>query len=132
MSNDAYNTSDGDKLYLGMSVVPPNVCVPIHWTEFILYFGLMIAFLICNKTTVLGQMKCALYCYNIPLFIRALMSTIIWALDKNENSEFYGIQLIIYKFLLFIAVLVGFKMKKVEILINFDQCTEEEFERHTN
>ena len=98
--------------------------------ECILYFGLMIALLKCNSEQVFGQMRYPLYCHNIPLFLRALMSTILYLAlsdDYSNNSAYYGFQLIIYKFLLFIAVLVGFKMKKIEILINFEQYTQEEF-----
>ena len=65
-------------------------------------------------------MKSALYAYNIPLVVRALFSTILWLAGQDQNTVFYGFQIIIYKFCLFISIIVGFKMKKIQILINFD------------
>ena len=63
------------------------------------------------------------------MLVRPILSTILLATRQDENSSFYSYQMIIYKMCLFFTILVGFMMKKIEILINFDQLSKEEFKR---
>ena len=67
-----------------------------------------------------GQLKFAIYAYNVPMLLRCVASTWLFTTENNENSSYYMFQMIIYKMCLFIAIFVGFMMKKIEILINFD------------
>ena len=103
--------------------------MPILWTEFAIYFGTLIYMVKIKKIKMEGQFKWAIYAYNIPMLVRAILTTILNSSTQNVNSGYYSYQMIIYKMCLFIAILVGFMMKKIEILINFDQLTKQEFKR---
>lgn len=70
-----------------------------------------------------------LYLFNIPMLLRPILSNVLISLDRSKNSNFYAYQMIVYKFCLFFAILVGFMMKKIEILINFDQHSKEDFNK---
>ena len=68
-----------------------------------------------------------MYLYIIPLFFRVAMMLFIIVINTEDDGgiEFglYGIQMIIYKFCIFIGSLVGFKMKKVQIGINIQRIS---------
>lgn len=70
-------------------------------------------------------MKQAIYFYNIPLLARALLSLILFLKGEQNNSPYYGFQIILYKIGLFIAIIVGFKMKSIYIQLNADRYSQD-------
>ena len=55
------------------------------------------------------------------MFLRPVITIVIWVYaDEDDLSYLYGLQMIIYKFAIFILLCVLFKMKQIQILINLD------------
>ena len=63
------------------------------------------------------------------MLARCVTSTTLHITNNTENSSYYMFQMVIYKMCLFIAIFVGFMMKKIEILINFDMLSPGSFKK---
>ena len=114
---------------LGLSVISLPILIPLQWLQFLAYLLFLSYKIIFCKMRIDGQLKIAIYAYNIPMLARAVTSTTLYVTNNSENSSYYMLQLVIYKLCLFIAIFVGFMMKKIEILINFDMLSPDSFKK---
>ena len=65
---------------LAFSRIPLYVVMPIHWVEFVMY-SLFLLYKVCiKKMRIEGQLKWAVYAFNIPMLGRALTSSILLSL----------------------------------------------------
>ena len=75
---------------LKFSKIPLEYGMPILWIEFAIYFGILIYMVKIKKMKMEGQFKWAIYAYNIPLLVRAIVTTILYASNEDVNSRFYS------------------------------------------
>lgn len=106
------------------------IYVIVQSASFIMYL-LGLSIFIFKHPGVQGQIKKTLQLYCIPMMIRPVLSFVI--MQDPGLDYLYGLQMIVFKFALFIMLCTLFKMKKIQILINSqNECSETVFRKYRN